>query len=107
MNGSALRLVISQPEAALDIQPPIFETTVAVQTTAKTVCRNGLKGEGAVCGPAADGFELVLMHYLPIRLLSMGQSNNFKSFLLGQFRTKWAKQRDALSNGIGRLGQWS
>jgi hypothetical protein len=26
-----LRLVISQPDAALYIQPPMFETTVAVQ----------------------------------------------------------------------------
>jgi len=35
MNGSGLRLVISHPDAALYIQLPIFETTVAVQSTAK------------------------------------------------------------------------
>ena len=35
MSGSGLRLVISQPDAALYIQPPMFETTVAVQITAK------------------------------------------------------------------------
>src|SRR5271168_3187121 len=33
-SGSASRLVISHPDAALYIQPPTFETTVAVQTTA-------------------------------------------------------------------------
>ena len=33
MNGSGLRLVISQPDAALYIQPPMFETTVAVHST--------------------------------------------------------------------------
>jgi hypothetical protein len=38
MSGSGLRLVINQPEAALYIQPPMFETTVAVQITAKTEC---------------------------------------------------------------------
>jgi hypothetical protein len=37
MNGSGLRLVISHPEAALYIQPPTLETTVAVHSTAKTV----------------------------------------------------------------------
>ena len=35
MNGSGLRLVISQPDAALYIQLPTLETTVAVQSTAK------------------------------------------------------------------------
>jgi hypothetical protein len=34
-SGSGLRLVISQPDAALAIQPPMFETTVAVHITAK------------------------------------------------------------------------
>ena len=33
MNGSGLRLVISQPDAALYIQLPMFETTVAVHST--------------------------------------------------------------------------
>jgi hypothetical protein len=31
MTGSGLRLVISQADAALDIQPPILEATVAIQ----------------------------------------------------------------------------
>ena len=34
ISGSGLRLVISQPEAALYIQPPTLETKVAVQMTA-------------------------------------------------------------------------
>ena len=42
-NGSGLRLVISQPEAALYIQPPTFDTTVAVQITANAAWRNGAK----------------------------------------------------------------
>jgi hypothetical protein len=33
MRGSGLRLVISHPDAALYIQLPTFETTVAVQST--------------------------------------------------------------------------
>ena len=33
MKALELRLVMSQPEATLDIQPPIFETTVAIQMT--------------------------------------------------------------------------
>jgi hypothetical protein len=35
-------MVINHPAAALCIHPPMFETTVAVQTTAKAVCLNGL-----------------------------------------------------------------
>jgi hypothetical protein len=35
INGSGLRSVISQPDAALYIQPPILEMTVAPHTTAK------------------------------------------------------------------------
>jgi len=42
-----LRLVISQPDAALYIQPPMFEITVAVQMTANVLCRNGLQAEFA------------------------------------------------------------
>jgi hypothetical protein len=34
-NGSGFRLSMSQPEATLYIHVPIFETTVAVQMTAK------------------------------------------------------------------------
>src|SRR5437879_6306007 len=58
MNGSGLRLVISQPDAALYIQPPTFEITVAAQTTAKTGCRNGLQAEGAV-GAGGEGSWLI------------------------------------------------
>ena len=36
-SGSGLRLVISQPDAALYIQPPTLETSVAVHTTANAV----------------------------------------------------------------------
>ena len=35
ISGSGLRLVISHADAALKIQPPIFETTVAVQIAVK------------------------------------------------------------------------
>lgn len=45
MSGSGLRLVISQPEAALYIQLPTFAMTVAVQITANSGWPNGLKGE--------------------------------------------------------------
>jgi hypothetical protein len=45
MNGLGLRLVISQPEAALNIQLPMFAITVAVQMIAKAGDRNGLKGD--------------------------------------------------------------
>jgi hypothetical protein len=41
MNGSGLRPVISHPHAALYIQLPMFETTVAVQST---VTQSGGKG---------------------------------------------------------------
>jgi hypothetical protein len=41
MKGSGLRLVMSQPEAALYIQPPTLETSVAVQITANAEWRNG------------------------------------------------------------------
>jgi hypothetical protein len=34
MKGLGSRLVMSQPEATLYIQPPMFETTVAIQITA-------------------------------------------------------------------------
>ena len=45
MSGSASRLVISHADAELYIQPPMFDTSVALQTTAKVACRNGLQGE--------------------------------------------------------------
>src|SRR5215470_15584636 len=59
MNGSGLRSVISQPDAALYIQPPILEITVAPHTTEKLAWRNGLQGELAL--PLAGvGFVLML-----------------------------------------------
>jgi hypothetical protein len=47
LKGSGLRLVISQPEAALYIQLPILATTVAVHNTVKAVLRKGLHDEAA------------------------------------------------------------
>jgi hypothetical protein len=35
IKGSGSRPIINQPDAALYIQPPMFETSVAVQITAK------------------------------------------------------------------------
>src|SRR5579871_1596125 len=43
--GSGSRLVISQPDAALYIQLPTLETSVAVQITTKTGCRNAADGD--------------------------------------------------------------
>src|ERR1700759_3232816 len=45
IKGSGFSLVISQPEAALYIHPPTFETNVAVQITANAVWRNGAANE--------------------------------------------------------------
>src|SRR5437016_3368510 len=42
--GSAFRVVINQPEAALYIQVPMLETTVAVQITVNALWRNALQG---------------------------------------------------------------
>jgi hypothetical protein len=54
IKGSGLRLVISQPLAALYIQPPTLETSVAVQITVKAGWRNGATKDGAwSCGPFA------------------------------------------------------
>src|SRR5580704_10479574 len=52
--GSGLRLVMSQPEAALYIQVPILATTVAVHSTANVRWRNGAQADGAEgeAGPA-------------------------------------------------------
>jgi hypothetical protein len=46
MKGAGLRLVISQPDAALEIQPPMLEITVAIQRTVNARCRKGLHREG-------------------------------------------------------------
>src|SRR5262245_15800946 len=45
MNGSGLRLLISQPEAALYIQLPMLETTVASHSPANVACRKGAQAE--------------------------------------------------------------
>jgi hypothetical protein len=70
MNGSGLRSVISQPDAALYIQPPMFETTVAVQITAKTECRNGLQGEG-VLAEVDNSLALIRIPRLDFRNLGI------------------------------------
>jgi hypothetical protein len=46
---------MSQPEATLYIQPPMFETTVAVQITANVRLRNGAHAVAAVRGGEAAG----------------------------------------------------
>jgi hypothetical protein len=55
MKGSGSRLVMSQPDATLYIQPPMFETTVAVQITANVRLRNGAHAVAAAVGGAAVG----------------------------------------------------
>jgi hypothetical protein len=52
-NGSGRRVVISHPAAAFCIQLPMFETTVATQSTAKIAWRNGLHAEP--CTSAVPG----------------------------------------------------
>jgi hypothetical protein len=49
IRGSALRLVMSQPDAALYIQVPMFDTTVAVHITVKAAWPNGFHGDIAAC----------------------------------------------------------
>jgi hypothetical protein len=49
IRGSALKLVMSQPDAALYIQVPTFETTVALHITVKAAWPNGLHGDIAAC----------------------------------------------------------
>src|SRR5262245_29166956 len=49
MSGSGLRLVISQPEAALYIQLPTFAMTVAVQITAERRVPEWAKGRTHLC----------------------------------------------------------
>ena len=50
ISGSGLRLVISQPDAALYIQPPTLDTSVAVQITANAGWRNGAAKDVAFAG---------------------------------------------------------
>jgi hypothetical protein len=54
-NGLAFRLIISQPDAALYIQVPMFETTVAVQITVKAGCRKAPPGLGFVAVATGKG----------------------------------------------------
>jgi hypothetical protein len=42
MKGLGSSRVMSQPEAAADIHPPMFETTVPIQMTVNVRWRNGL-----------------------------------------------------------------
>ena len=51
---------MSQPEAALYIQPPTFETNVAVQITANAVWRNGAANE-----TVSFEFDLSVLTLLP------------------------------------------
>jgi hypothetical protein len=46
---------MSQPDATLYIQPPMFETTVAVQITANVRLRNGAHAVAGVGGGEAAG----------------------------------------------------
>ncbi len=61
ISGLGSRVVISQPEAALYIQPPTLETSVAVQITANAGWRKGAVNDAAFTGPAAA----VLMQFTP------------------------------------------
>src|ERR1700730_3697245 len=69
MNGSGSRPVIRQPAAAFYIQAPIFETTVASQSTVKVRWRNGLSGEASLGGELAGG----LVSTEPMLSTSRGQ----------------------------------
>jgi hypothetical protein len=56
MNGSGSRLVMSQAEATLYIQPPMLETTVAIQINVNTRWRNGAHAEAVACrGEIGEG----------------------------------------------------
>jgi hypothetical protein len=57
---------MSQPDATLYIQPPIFDTTVAVQMTAKVRWRNGAHAEEAVCGGEGAEDSLGLDVLIPV-----------------------------------------
>src|ERR1700722_10665986 len=45
VSGSESRLVMSQPHATLYIQPPIFDTTVAIQMSVNVRWRKGAHAE--------------------------------------------------------------
>src|ERR1700686_1209728 len=56
VSGLGSRFVMSQPEATLYIQPPMFETTVAVQITVNVRWRNGAHAAVAAgCGRVVGG----------------------------------------------------
>ena len=61
INGSGSRLVISQPEAALYIQPPTLETSVAVHITANAGWRNGATNDTVLAEVAPD-VSLISLH---------------------------------------------
>src|SRR5262245_15644728 len=65
-SGSGLRLVISQPDAALYIQVPTLATTVATHSTVYAECRNGLHGE--VVGSADACARVIALQQEPGRL---------------------------------------
>jgi hypothetical protein len=54
MKGLESRLVMSHPEAAEDIHPPMFETTVASQMTVNVRWRNGPQGDDVGRNTADD-----------------------------------------------------
>ena len=56
-----MRLVISQPEAALYIQVPILAITVAVHSTAKFVWRKGLHGELVATDVGGEAWSVPLL----------------------------------------------
>ncbi len=65
---------MSQPDATLYIQPPIFDTTVAVQISANVRWRKGAHAEGAACGVAAvgDALALLIPHRNPSQAAGFG-----------------------------------
>jgi cytochrome c oxidase assembly factor CtaG len=56
ISGSVVSVVINQPAAALYIQPPMFDTTVATHTSANMRCRKGAHADtvAAECVTADD-----------------------------------------------------
>src|SRR5215472_1878174 len=75
--GDGLRLVMSQPEAALDIQPPMLEITVTVQRTVNAGYRNGLHAD--VAAAAASVLRSPLL---------MGRPVSFSEPRAGQLRDR-------------------
>src|ERR1700734_4038941 len=57
IKGLGSRSVISQPDAALYIQPPILATRVAVQIIVKADWRNGVQGEITAVDAEAAGAD--------------------------------------------------